>query len=275
MINRREFLQSTAAVSVSCILPQIPVPPAANFHLIQTDTLTSWSVTDPIEWSLQNADQPILARAADRLGKLTKEDDQRIVRVVVRRCGLNLVEIESNEVTAHYWSDQLADLRPFFKSSGLARPDVRVTLVNRKTEVTAHKTGDEFRFGQRVAQDFPIEQITSKWQNRFVDQPDDHQAVPRSRSGYAWEGVEYGEIPWAAMKSAWRRMQPNTCLNCDQPNILVNFGLPRVSFFRPVPRFISVCVKCQRSFDDDSITDVGGWMEANLEAEIRPGFEID
>ncbi len=275
MINRREFLQTTSAIGVSCILPQIPVPPAANFHLIQTDTLNSWSVTNPVEWSLQNADQPILARAADRLGKLTNEDDQRIVRLVVRRCGLNLVEIQSNQVTVHYWSDQLADLRPFFKSSGLASPEVRVTLVNRKTEVTAHKTGDEFRFGQLVAQDFPIEQFTSKWHHRFVDQPDDHQAVPGSNSGYAWDGFEYGEIPWAAMKSAWRRMQPNTCLNCDQPTILVSFGSPRVGFFRPEPRFISVCVKCQRSFLDDSITDVGGWMEANLDEEVRPNGGVD
>jgi hypothetical protein len=274
MNNRRELLQSTAAVSVSSILPQIPVPPTANFHLIRTDTLTSWAVTDPIEWSLQNADQPILARAADRLGKLTKEDDQRIVRLVVRRCGLNLVEIQSNQATVHYWSDQLADLRPFFKSSGLASPDVQVTLVNRKTEMTAHKTGDEFRFGQRVAPDFPIEQITSKWHNRFLVESDDHQAVPGSNSGYAWKGVEYAEIPWAAMKSAWRRMQPIICLNCDQPSILVNFGLPRVSFFRHAPRFISVCVKCQRSFLDDSITDVGGWMEANLDEEVRPGLNI-
>jgi len=275
MINRREFLQSTSAIGVFCILPQIPVPPAANFHLIQTDTLNSWSVTDPVEWSLQNVDQPILARAADRLGKLTNQDDQRIVRLVVRRCGLNLVEIQSNQVTVHYWSDQLADLRPFFKASGLASPEVRVALVNRKTEVIAHKTGDEFRFGQRVAQDFPIEQITSKWQNRLVNQPDDDQAVPMSRSGYAWDGVEYGEIPWAAIKSAWRRMQPIICLNCDQPNILVNFGLPRVSFFRHAPRFISVCAKCQRSFLDDSITDVGGWMEANLDEDVRPNGGVD
>ncbi len=275
MINRREFLQSTSAIGVSCILPQIPVPPAANFQLIQTETLTSWSVTDPVEWSLQNADQPILARAADRLGKLTKEDDQRIVRLVVRRCGLNLVEIKSNQVTVHYWSDQLADLRPFFKSSGLASPDVQVTLVNRKTEATAHKTGDEFRFGKRVAQDFPMEQFTSKWLNRFLVKSDDHQAVPGSNSGFAWDGLEDGEIPWAAMKSAWRRMQPIICLNCDQPNILVNFGLPRVSFFRHAPRFISVCPTCQRSFLDDPITDVGGWMEANLDEDVRPRFEID
>jgi len=119
-----------------------------------------------------------------------------------------------------------------------------------------------------------MEQITSKWQNRFVNQSDDHQAVPMSNSGFAWDGLEDGEIPWAAIKSAWRRIQPTICLNCDQPNILVNFGLPRVSFFRHAPRFISVCPKCQRSFLDDWITDVGGWMEANLDEGVRPGLKI-
>ncbi len=75
------------------------------------------------------------------------------------------------------------------------------------------------------------------------------------------------------MKSAWRRMQPIICLNCDHPSILVNFGFPRISFFRHAPRFISVCPTCQRSFLDDSITDVGGWMEANLDQGVRPGLE--
>ncbi|HBJ38768.1 MAG TPA: hypothetical protein DDZ51_29260 [Planctomycetaceae bacterium] len=274
MINRREFLQCSSAIGISCIDPPVAVPPAANYHLIQTDTLNSWSVADPIEWSLQNADQPILARAADRLGKLTNEDNERIVRLVVRRCGLNLVDIQSNQVTVHYWSDQLADLRPFFKASGLASPDVQVTLINRKTEVFAHKIGDEFRYGERLAEDFSVELLTSKWHHRFVNQPDDQQAVPGSRAGFAWEGLEDGQIPWAAMKSAWRRMQPIICLNCDQPNILVNFGLPQVSFFRHAPRFISVCPKCQRSFVDDSITDVTGWMATNLDQGVRPGFRV-
>jgi hypothetical protein len=150
MINRRNFLQSTTGIGVSCILPKIPVPPVANFHLIRTDTLASWSVTDPVEWSFRNADQPIPARAADRLGKLTNEDDQRVIRLVVRRCGLNLVEIKSNQVTVHYWSDQLADLRPFFKASELASPDVQATLINRKTEVTQRSLGKRPTQGRRV-----------------------------------------------------------------------------------------------------------------------------
>ena len=134
MTNRGDFLQSTAAVSVSCILPEIPVPPAANFQLIRTDTLAFWSITDPVDWSLRNADQLILARAADHLGKLTKEDDQRVIRLIVRRCGLNLVENKSNQVTVQYWSDQLADLRPFLRRQGWQVPTFksRWLIVKRK-----------------------------------------------------------------------------------------------------------------------------------------------
>jgi hypothetical protein len=141
--------------------------------------------------------------------------------------------------------------------------------------VTAHKAGDGFRYGERLSQDFSVEQFTSKWHNRFVNQPDDHQAVPMSNSGYAWHGLKKGQIPWAAMKSVWRRIQPINCLNCDRPNILVNFGFPRVSFFRHAARFISVCPKCQRSFVDDSISDVGDWLAANLEADFMPNGKVD
>ncbi len=76
-------------------------------------------------------------------------DSDRIIRLVVRRCGLNLIEANSNQVTVQHWSQQLANLRPFFKAHHLTSSDVQVTLIDRKKETTADKTGDDFLYGHQ------------------------------------------------------------------------------------------------------------------------------
>jgi len=96
-----------------------------------------------------------------------------------------------------------------------------------------------------------------------------------SNSGFTWDGIEDGKIPWGALKSAWQRSQPASCLNYDQPTILANFGLRHVGLFNRSPNFVSVCPKCQRSFVDESIKDVAGWMAANLNTDFYPRFEIN
>ena len=58
------------------------------------------------------------------------------------------------------------------------------------------------------------------------------------------------------------------------PTILVNFGLPWTGMFNRSPKFIHVCGTCRRSFKDESVKDVAGWMERNLDAELQPGFEM-
>jgi hypothetical protein len=90
--------------------------PDPNFHFLHTDTLNSWPVTDPVQWPLEHAHEPILARAAEGLSKLTQNDADRIVRLVLRRCSLNLVDVEPGRVVVHYWGPNRADLRPFFVS---------------------------------------------------------------------------------------------------------------------------------------------------------------
>ena len=103
---------------------------------------------------------------------------------------------------------------------------------------------------------------------------DDGQAAPGTWSGFAWDGVEDNLIPWASLKSAWRRSAPAICQNCDSPTILVNFGFPWVGMFSRSPRFIHLCSKCSRSFGDESVKDVNGWMALHLEAEVWPGYEM-
>ena len=145
MTNRREFLQASAAIAGASFVPHnifaAPIPP---FHFIHTDTLDSWSIPNPAQWCLDHKHDPILERAIDGLCSLSINDSDRIIRLVVRRCGLNLIQVQPNQVKVHHWPQQLADLRPFFKNHGLTSPDVQVTLLDRKKETTTHKTWESF-----------------------------------------------------------------------------------------------------------------------------------
>jgi len=247
---------------------------APNFHFINVDTQNSWLVTDPVQWSLQNSHEPILARAADGLKKLTPNDGERIIRLVTRRCSMNLLEIQGNRVHVQFWgTDGQADLKPFFKQHGLARQEISVELRDRKKETVTTLTGDSFLFGDRLASDFPLELFQQKWEQRFVYEPNDTQAAPQTASGFGWDGIEDGLIPWEALKSAWRRGASGVCLNCSGETLLVNFGLRQVGVFNRASCFESVCGVCRRSFRD-SVEDVPGWMAMNLDEGVRLGHEM-
>ena len=272
MTNRRDFLQTIAA---SLILPRCHIARKTDhsYYFVNVDSLNSWPVPDPVAWCLQNADQPILERAADRLRKLSVDDGDRIIRLVVRRCRLNLVEVQPNQVVIHHWGHHRADLRPFFKAHRLSSPEIKVTQRDRKKETATNLRGDSFLFGEAIASDFPLEVFQSKWVRRLQQEGDDWQAAPGTSSGFGWNGVQDGSIPWIALKSAWRSSS-RICLNCDKPKLLVNFGLRPTGMFNHSPNFISVCGICRRSFRDESAKDVGAWIVANLDAEVRPGFEM-
>ena len=248
MTNRREFLQTTAATIGALVLPKNHfATPSSNFHFLHTDTLNSWPVPNPITWSLQNAHEPILERAADGLKKLTAADGDRIIRLVVRRCSLNLLELQGNRVHVQFWgTNGQADLKPFFKTHGLARPEIEVVLRDRNKETVTMLTGDSFLFGVPIASDFPLELFQQKWTSRFVNESDDSQAAPGTASGFAWDGIEDGLIPWVALKSAWRRGASGVCQNCSGPTLLVNFGLRPVGLFNRSPNIIHVCGTCRR-----------------------------
>ena len=276
MTTRREFLQTTATIAGSLLLPRslLAWNPDLSFHFLHTETLTSWPVADPVKWSLQHAADLILERAREGLSKLTADDGDRVIRLIVRRCSLNLIEIHATQVTVHHWSSQRADLRPFFKTHGLARPEIEVVLRERKKEVATTLTGDDFLFGDRLAADFPLASFQRKWASRFEQEADDWQAAPRTSSGFAWDGVEDNRIPWAALKTAWRRASASVCQNCDTPTILTNFGNPWIGMFNRSPRFVHVCRQCRRSFRDESVKDVGGWIVSNLDEGVRPDSEM-
>lgn len=275
MTNRREFLQTTAAITGSFILPtSLFATSAPTFHFLHVDSYKHWPIADPVQWSLEHAHEPILERAADGLSKLTANDGERIIRSVVRRCSLNLLEIQGNRVHVQFWgTNGQADLKPFFKTHGLARPEIEVVLHDRKKEVTSTKFGDEFLYGVQLASDFPLELFQQKWARRFVNEPNDTQAAPGTASGFTWQGIEDGLIPWAAFKSAWRRSASVVCQNCSGDTLLVNFGLRQVGMFNRVGFVEFVCGRCGRLFQD-SVGDVSGWIVANLDEDVRPDAEM-
>ena len=274
MPTRRHLLKTTAAIAGSCILPQsIFAKPLSNFHFIHTDTLNHWPIANPVQWSLENAHEPILARAAEGLGKLSENDGERIIRLVVRRCSLNLLEVQRNQVDVQFWGQQgLADLKLFFKSHGLARPEIEVLLRDRKKETVTTLTGDSFLYGVPLASDFDLELFQSKWQKRFVNESDDWQAAPGTSSGLAWDGLADGSIPWSAIKSAWRSGS-GACLNCYGETVLTNFGLRQVGTFNRVGFVEYVCGECRRSFRGESV-DVKAWIMANTDVEVWPTHEM-
>ena len=274
MTNRREFLQTTAAIAGSLLLPQaVFASPSSDFHFVHVDSCNHWPVADPVQWSLEHAHEPILVRAAEGLGKLTTSDGDRIIRLVVRRCSLNLIELQPGRVLVNHWGSNRADLKPFFKSHGLARPEIDVVLKDRKNESVSTLTGDSFLYGVPLAPDFDLQLFQSKWERRFVQQADDWVAAPGTSSGFAWTGLADGFIPWSALKSAWRRSGHGGCQNCDGPTILTNFGLRQVGQFNRAGFVEHVCGKCHRSFRDETVN-AKAWIVANLDAEVWPGFEM-
>ena len=151
--TRRTFLQTALAAAASLFLPRFLLARSSprSFWFLHAATGESWAVDDPVAWALGNARQPILERASAGLLKLTPADDQRIVRLVTRRCKLNLLEIGPGRVVVHYWGTQgQADLRPFFKQHRLARKGVKVALLDRKREVITPRQGDDFLFGEAI-----------------------------------------------------------------------------------------------------------------------------
>jgi hypothetical protein len=175
----------------------------------------------------------------------------------------------------HHWGQQgQGDLRAFFKQHGLAKRGVRVTLIDRKREASTVQTGADLLYGVRLSEKFPLGAYLKKWRQRAIEEQDDWTAAPHTWSGFAWEGIEPNRIPWAALKSAWRRTTPMLCPNCDEPTVLAHFGLPQCGFCNREARFIHVCGQCRRRFQDYSIDrfEVMTWMVSNLDAEVLPDF---
>jgi hypothetical protein len=274
--SRRTFLQTAAAAIASFLLPRtLRAEGRPRFWFLHTETEASWRVDDPVAWALGNARQPILERASTGLLKLTPADGQRIIRLVTRRCKLNLLELRPGRIVVHHWGQQgQGDLRPFFKHHGLARKGVKVALLDRKRETTTVQTGCDFLYGERLTEEFPLRVYLGKWRRRATEEPDDWQAAPCSASNYCWEGIEERWIPWRVLKSAWRHEDAPLCQNCDRPTLLIAFGYFACGFYKRGPAVVRICPLCGSSFEDHSPWDGPGWMLANLDEPLLSSADL-
>src|SRR5579871_3936473 len=185
--SRRTFLQTALAAAASVFLPKFLLTEKRprSFWFLHTGSGEAWAVDDPVAWSLENARTPILKRARERLVTLDAADPQRVIRLVVRRCRLNLLELRPGRVAVHHWGQQgQGDLRPFFKQHGLATKRVRVVLLDRKREVSTPRHGDDSLFGERLPLFWPWKVYWRKWQRRAVQESDDWSAAPHTWSGF-------------------------------------------------------------------------------------------
>jgi hypothetical protein len=272
--NRREFIKAAAVTAGTLLVPAgLHASQDHRSWFVHSITGESWPVSDPVSWCLENANDPTLKNAKEGLWKLTEVDHDRIIRLVTRRCQLNLVEIQSHRVAIHYWGiNGQAELKPFFKTQGLAKREVEVVAINRKKETSITRLGDTFLFGSPINDHWPTELYRSKWEHRREQESDDSRASPKSMSGFAWEGVESHRIPWFVLKTAWQRTSFH-CENCEQPTILTNFGQPHSAMFRRMPFLEHVCLDCRRLFKG-WIMDIQDWLHQNLDPDDLPDIRV-
>lgn len=271
--SRRGFLQAAAFIATTGAWPSAGRAASPSRFQFVGDR-KSWPVEDPCAWALANhASLPVLESARERLGTLTPADGERTLKVVLRRCPLNLMEVDGNAVTIHQWTaTSRVDLRWFFKAHGLARRDVSVTVRLRKKEQSVLRQGDSYLYWDAVDDGLPLDRFATKRANRFIREPDDNDPAPGTRSGYGWEGVPGDMIPWRTLKNAWRESADVLCPNCDTPAIMTNFGYRQISFFNRAGAVVHACAKCRRRKVQKS--DSGPWgsraFAENLEPENRP-----
>src|SRR5437868_1831521 len=105
--TRRNFLQTALAAIPSLFLPRSlrAGGPSRSFWFLHTRSGASWPVDDPVAWALANTGQPVLERARQRLVTLDTADPERVIRLVVRRCRLNLLDVRPRRVDVHYWGE--------------------------------------------------------------------------------------------------------------------------------------------------------------------------
>jgi hypothetical protein len=199
--------------------------------------------------------QANLSRAVDAIRQAASQDCRLVVLII------------------QYWGqDGRADVRPFFKEHGLARRDVAMALCERKHEVITLTSGAEFLYGVELVTGLPVDLYRHKWQDQAIEESDDGQAAPHSWSSFVWDWVEPGRIPWAVLKSTWRREIPPPCPNCDRPLLMQQFGW-QYTFLNRYPRIVHLCPDCCRSFEAVSGWDRDQWLVTCLDERAWPSFE--
>lgn len=246
--------------------------PETESLFLHAPTGDMFPAADPVVWCLENARSPLLRAARERLLQcIGCTDRDRILNVVLRRCGLNLIEFRPGRVNVQYWT-QLADLHPLLKSRGLLRADVQVALVRRKNGHITMQPGDQLLRGERAGPTFPFPAYRAQWDRRHEPQADDGTAAPASWSSYSWAGVAEGMIPWCVLKAVWRKDEA-ACPNCGEPLAVRSFDRRRNSWLSSTGSWAyRVCLTCGRSFTESLGPDPWDWLVERLAPDMLPAL---
>jgi len=241
-----------------------------------------WPVDDVGAWIAMHRGDPLLERA--HAGLVKSDDPDHWLTLVLRRCGLQYLEIDlppggddppGHEparagVSVHHWSTKHGDLRPLFKGLGLAHNGIDVTLVNRKSDAVRHARGGDFCYGE-PSDDGPDPAVLAvRWARRHAPPgPPDWSPATTRNWFIAWPEFKGPGIPWVALEDAWRTVESPACLNCDRPTILTGFGIQPHGWFSGRRLCEFTCLPCGRR-QEEKIDDLNAWFEAHLHPDYLP-----
>ena len=240
------------------------------YHFLHSPSGRSWPTDDPHRWLLVHRDDALLAPARERL-VLSPDNQERCLRVALRRCSLALVHLVSDvQVVARHWGDPPPDLRAWTKGHRLGRAGVVVTLVNVKTgtAVVHRDGGDLLLHGERVGPKFPWEQYAAKFERRHDEEAGDGDAAPVSSTNFAWEGSPPERLTWRLLKSVWNAERVE-CPNCDVPLMLIGFEWQKGMLTFRSGITVRVCLGCHRRFGA-AVEEPLAWLASVLPPRLRP-----
>lgn len=253
-----------------------------NFHFLHTPSGRSWPTSDPQQWLLDHRDELLLAPARDRLLD-SDHDSERCVRVVLRRCGLVLLQTVSDaRVEVRHWGQPAPDLKAWARVHGWNRPGVPVAFEDVKSgAATLHADGqDVLMYGRRAGATFPWSECVTKYERRRVQDGDDKDAAPASSTNFGWPGVPEGRLAWRVLKAIWNA-ESVSCPNCDAPVILTTFSWTKGPLSFRSARIVRHCPGCRRGFESEESEPLV-WLASVLPPDQRPTrvrqwreFEID
>lgn len=239
------------------------------YFFLHTTSGRAWPTDDPHRWLLDHRDDPLLAAARERL-YLSPTERDRLIRVTLRRCGLVLLHVVSDErVVAHHWSGPIPDLRRWAKEHGFNRSGVQVVLLSVKNgKVVVHDDGlDLLVYGERADDGFPWPEFAVRYEQRQVEEPDDQDTTSAGTS-FIWPGVPPGRLAWRVLKSIWVA-EGVPCPNCDRPLLVTGLTWNRGMLSFRSARVVRHCLRCRRRFEVNEERPLV-WLASVLGPELRP-----
>lgn len=240
------------------------------FYFLHIATARIWPTNDPHRWLLDRRDDDLLAAARERLA-VSRDDPERCLRAVLRRCGLALVLVASDsQIVVRYWSGTAPDLRAWAKDAGWNRHGVQVVVAEEKNgRVVAYEDGrDVLMYGEPVGPEFPWEGYEAKYAKRLDREVDDDDHAPASVTNFGWEGAPHERLGWQVLKSIWNA-EKVTCPNCDQPIVVVAFEWRKSMLSFRSARIARHCFRCRGRFavaEEEPLA----WLAMVLPPALRP-----